>query len=158
MDKIDLEIARFVSKDARIPFKKIAGQLGISTQMVIRRYNNLKKDTFAYSSITVNLRKLGFKASVGFDLKIKKESHREIDQIYDKITTFPNVIIANKMLGPFDMSFLVPVRNFEEIFKFQERLANIKGIERASITIYRAHENSPRQLSYKLLQEQLEKE
>jgi Lrp/AsnC family transcriptional regulator for asnA, asnC and gidA len=158
MDKVDIEIAKCVSKNARIPFKEIAMQLGISPQMVIRRYNNLKKTAFVYSSITVNLRKLGFQASVGFTLKIREENHREIDQIYDKITTFPNVIIADKMLGPCDMSFLVPVRSFEEIFKVQERLANIKGIEKVEMTIYRAHENWPRQICNKLLQQQLEKE
>jgi Lrp/AsnC family transcriptional regulator for asnA, asnC and gidA len=158
MDEIDKEIAKIVSKDARIPFKDIARQLGISPQMVIRRYNNLKKTAFAYCSITVNLKKLGFEASVGFTLKIREENHREIDQIYDKITKFPNVIIADKMLGPWDMSFLIPVRSFEEIFKFQEQLASIKGIEKVEMTLYRAHENWPRQICTKLLQEQHEKE
>lgn len=158
MDEIDIKIAKLVSKNARMPFKDIARHLGISPQMAIRRYNNLKKTAFAYSSITVNLRKLGFEASVGFTLKVKEENHREIDQIYDKITTFPNVIVADKMLGPFEVSFLAPVRSFEEIFEFQERLANIKGIEKVEMTIYRAHENWPRQVCDKILQEQLEKE
>jgi len=158
MDEIDSEILRTLCMNARIPFSEIAKQLGISPQMVIRRYNNLKKTAISRSSITINLQKLGFKASVSFSLKIKYENHKEINQIYDKITKFPNVIVGNKMLGPFDMAFLVPVRDFEEIFEFQERLSHIKGIEKLGMTIFRPHESWPRNLSCNLLQEQLKLE
>jgi DNA-binding Lrp family transcriptional regulator len=42
-------------------FRKVAEMLGISTQAVIRRYNRLKKNVLSYSSITVNLEKLGYR-------------------------------------------------------------------------------------------------
>ncbi len=153
MDKIDLEIAKILSMNARIPFRKIAQQLDISPQMVIRRYQKLRKTLFSYSSVTLNLEKLGFKASAVFSLKISKEKQGEIDRIYDKITKFPNVIVANKLLGPVDIFCLVPVKSFEEIFEFQNRLSDIVGIEEVNMTIYRAHKNWPRQLYHKLLEE-----
>ncbi len=154
MDEIDLEIAKILSKNARTPFRKIAQQLNISPQMVIRRYQKLRKTVFSYSSVTLNLEKLGFKASVAFSLKISKEKQGEIGRIYDKITKFPNVLVANRLLGPVDMFCLVPVRTFEEIFEFQNRLSVIEGIEEVNMTIYRAHKNWPRQLYNNLLEEQ----
>jgi len=154
MDKIDLEIARILSKNARTPFRQIAQQLQISPQMVIRRYEKLKKAVFSYSSVTVNLEKLGFKASVAFSLKISKEKQSEIGKIYDKITKFPNVIVANRLLGVADMFLLAPVRNFEEVFELQDRLSEIDGIEELDITLYRIHKNWPRQLYTNLLEDQ----
>jgi len=153
MDEIDAEIAKILSKNARTPFRKIAQQLDISPQMVIRRYKKLRKTVFSYSSVTVNLEKLGFKAAVAFSLKISKEKQGEISKIYDKITKFPNVIVANRLLGTVDMFCLVPVRSFEEIFEFQNRLSEIEGIEEVDLTLYRIHNNWPRQLFNKLLEE-----
>jgi DNA-binding Lrp family transcriptional regulator len=153
MDKIDLEITRILAKDARISFRKIADQLEISPQMVIRRYKRLQKTVFTYSSVTVNLEKLGFKASAAFCLKISKGKQEEIDQIYDKLTKFPNVIIASRLLGAVDMCLLVPLRSFEEVFEFQNLLSEIEGIEEVDITLYKIHKNWPRQLYTRLLQE-----
>jgi DNA-binding Lrp family transcriptional regulator len=154
MDEIDLEIAKILSKNARTPFRKIAQQLNISPQMVIRRYERLRKTVFSYSTIALNLEKLGFKASVAFSLKISKEKQGEIGRIYDKITKFPNVIVANRLLGVVDMFCLVPVRSFEEIFEFQNRLSVVEGIEEVTMTIYRIHKKWPRQLYSNLLEEQ----
>lgn len=153
MDKIDLEIAKILSKNARTPFREIAEQLGISPQMVARRYKKLWKTVFSYSSVTVNLEKLGFKASAAFCLKISKEKQSKISQIYDEITKFPNVIIASRLLGVVDMLFLVPLRSFEELFEFQNRLSEIEGIEEVDMALYKAHKNWPRQLYDGLLEE-----
>jgi Lrp/AsnC family transcriptional regulator, regulator for asnA, asnC and gidA len=153
---IDLEITKIVFKNARMSFSEIARQLSISPQMAIRRYNNLKGTAFSRSSIAVNLKKLGFKASVGFNLTIKEEKHREIHEIYDEICNLPNVIVAIRTFGSRDMAFVVPVRDFEELFQFQEHIYKIDGIEKIDVTIYRPHENWPPQVSDKFMQ-QLEK-
>ena len=151
MDQTDLEIAKILSKNSRTPFRKIAQQLNISPQMVIRRYKKLRKTIFSYSSITVDLEKLGFKASASFSLKISKDKQGEISRIYDQIVKFPNVVVANRVLGTVDMYCLVPVRSFEEIFEFQNRLSEIEGIEEVEMTIYKPHRNWPRKLYDKLL-------
>jgi len=153
MDATDLEIAKILAKNARVSFRKIAKQLNISPQMVSRRYNKLKKTVFAYSSVTVNLEKLGFKASAGFCIKVSKEKQSEINQIYDKITKLPNVIVGGVLLGAVDMCFLVPFRNFAEIFNFQKQLSEIEGIEEVDITLYRAHQSWPRELHQPFLQD-----
>ncbi|NLE05028.1 MAG: Lrp/AsnC family transcriptional regulator [Crenarchaeota archaeon] len=154
MDKVDLEIVKIISKNARTPFRKIAKQLNISPQMVSRRYEKLKKTTFAYTSITVNLEKLGFKAAAVFSLKISRHQQCETNKIYDTIVQSPNVIVANKVLGTFSMYCLVPVRSFEEVFEFQNYLAAIEGIDEIEMTLYKIHKNWPRQLYNKLLEEQ----
>lgn len=151
MDNTDLEIAKILSKNARVSFRKIAEQLEISPQMVIRRYKRLRKTVFSGSSITVNLEKLGFKASATFCLKISKEKQGEITQIYDKITKFPNVIVASRLLGAVDVCLMVPLRSFDEVFEFQQRLAEVEGIEEVDMTLYKAHKSWPRQLYNRLL-------
>lgn len=152
MDKIDLEITKMVLKNARISFTEIARKLDISPQKAIRRYNNLKGTAFAHSSITVNLKKLGFKASVAFSLTIKEAKYKEIHEIYNEICELPNVIVVIRTFGSQDVIVLVPVRDFEELFQFQEYVCKIDGVEKVDVTIYKPHESWPPQISDKFMQ------
>ena len=70
MDEIDVEIAKILTNDARISFRKIAEQLGISIKKVINRYEKMKKEFLPHSTITLDLEKLGFVGQAIFLIKI----------------------------------------------------------------------------------------
>ncbi len=64
MDKIDREIAKTLSQNARTPFSAIAKKLKTSTSQVIKKYKKLKENNFFLrSSITVDPKKLGYRAN-----------------------------------------------------------------------------------------------
>ena len=151
MDKINCLIAKILCKESRTPFNKIGEELGISTQTVIRRYKQLKKSLFTLSSITINLEKLGFKASVALTIKLFSGKKALISTVYEQIFNLPNVIVAIETLGPTDFLFMVPIRSFDEIFVLLEKVSNIDGVEEVDITLHRPHTTWPRQLYDKLL-------
>jgi Lrp/AsnC family transcriptional regulator, regulator for asnA, asnC and gidA len=53
IDETDINIAKMLVQDSRKPFQKIGEQLGISTNMVIKRYNKLKETNVITHSIKV---------------------------------------------------------------------------------------------------------
>jgi len=64
VDKIDLQIITELMDDARKTFRKIAKKIGVSTQTVIRRYNEMKaKGTIQFCSISIDLTKIGYKGT-----------------------------------------------------------------------------------------------
>lgn len=53
-----------------MPFKIITNKLGISTKTVILRYAKIEKKFVAYSTVSLNLKKLGYTGYVTFLIKV----------------------------------------------------------------------------------------
>ena len=92
------------------------------------------------------------KEAVAFSLTIKEAKHKEIHEIYNKICELPNVLVVIRTFGSQDMIVLVPVRDFEELFQFQEYVCKIDGVEKVDVTIYKPHKSWPPQISDKFMQ------
>jgi DNA-binding Lrp family transcriptional regulator len=132
MDKIDREIARMLSQNARVPFSTIAKKVKISTSQVIKKYNKLKeKRLLLKSSITIDPRKLGYQANAM--VYIKTGLGTKIVDIHKRILKIPNVIILGKILGECDLLAVVPVASFEELFELDGYFREIDGIEKVRI-------------------------
>ena len=131
MDKTDIEIAKILTNDARISFRKIAAQLGISTKKVIKRYEKMRKDFLPHSTITLDLEKLGFVGQAVFLIKISYEN--ELDEVFQKIVQIPNIIVAIKSFGAFEILAIAPFENFDQLYKLNEEISNIDGIEKIEI-------------------------
>jgi len=64
---VDQKIIKLLMKDAQMPFSKIAEQLGVGTDTVIRKYHRLKKEGVIHNaSVIVDLEKCGHKGNVFF--------------------------------------------------------------------------------------------
>jgi DNA-binding Lrp family transcriptional regulator len=68
------EIAKILSQNSRAQFKKIAEQLNISTKTVINRYKRLRGHVLTLSTITVDLKKLGYNAIATLFMKAVNKS------------------------------------------------------------------------------------
>ena len=153
MDKVDCLIAKILCERSRTSFKKIGETVGISTQTVMRRYEKLKKSLFTFSSITIDLKKLGFQASVGLSIKVSSGKRALISTIYDQIVRLPNIIVALETLGPTDIVVMAPIRSFAELLALLEKISNIEGVKELDLTLYEPHTAWPRQLYSGLLKE-----
>ncbi|MEJ2240835.1 MAG: Lrp/AsnC family transcriptional regulator [Candidatus Bathyarchaeota archaeon] len=131
MDETDIEIAKIMMNNARISFRKIAAKLGISTKKVIKRYEKMRKDFLPHATITLDLEKLGFVSQVIFLIKISYEN--ELNEVFQKIIQIPNIIVAIKSFGAFEISAIAPLENFEQLYKLNEEISNINGIEKIEI-------------------------
>jgi Lrp/AsnC family transcriptional regulator for asnA, asnC and gidA len=155
LDKTDLLIIRILSENAFMSFRKVAEKLAISTQAVIRRYNRLKKDVLAYSSITVNLEKLGY---VGYAiLGVRISSHHNISNIFERIIQVPNIITAFRVLGAVNVVVGVPFANIEQLFKVYQEVAKIPGVTQIDLFLHKQSSIWPLNIFSKLISNLLQK-
>jgi len=132
MDKIDREIARMLSQNARVPFSTVAKKVKISTSQAIKKYRKLEENSlFLRSSITVNPKKLGYQANAMIYMKTALGT--KVVDIHKKILRIPNVIILGKVMGECDLLAVVPVSSFEELFELDRQFREIDGIEKVQV-------------------------
>lgn len=134
MKKTDREIAKILTSDARTPFSYIAKRLNRSTAFVINRYAKLKeKGLFISSSITLDLKKLGYQANAMVYITVKIGS--KISDVHRAVSEIPNVISLTKIIGNCDMLAIIPLASFKDLFTIEKQLRNINGIDKIIINI-----------------------
>ena len=119
----------------------MAKQLGISPKNVIQRYNRLKGKVLTKATISVSLDKIGFKSMAHLFIKISNRS--KMQEIMAQIFKIPNMIIAIKLVGPYDVRALVVIHDFEDLFEVTETFRRIKGIEKADTYLYKTFPHWP---------------
>jgi Lrp/AsnC family transcriptional regulator, regulator for asnA, asnC and gidA len=134
IDEIDRRIARILTKTSRISFTKIAKELNISTINVIKRYNKLKGNVLTRSTITIDLKKLGYNSMAHLRLEIADKN--KIREIANKILKIPNVIAVIELVGgDYDLFPAIVLRNFDELFRLKEQLSEIRDITKTTMII-----------------------
>jgi Lrp/AsnC family transcriptional regulator, regulator for asnA, asnC and gidA len=133
LDEIDRKIAMAVSKKARKPFRKIAGELGISTKTVIQRYKRLRENVLTHSTVVLDLNKLGYGAFGNLYIKVANRS--KLTEIYNQLLKIPNVIVIIRLIGTYDLYVAVALENFDKMFETRSRLNKISGIEKRDVYI-----------------------
>ena len=133
LDAKDLEIVKVLSAHSRIPFRKIAQSLGISTKNVIQRYRRLRKSVLVRSSITVDLRKLGYAAWA--HLLIKVENRSKVGEICGQLLALRNLIVLIRYIGVYDLYATVVVADFEDLFEVTERIRRIRAVEQTDVYV-----------------------
>jgi Lrp/AsnC family transcriptional regulator, regulator for asnA, asnC and gidA len=152
IDEKDRYIARALSENSRLPFRRIAAQLGISTKNVIQRYNRLRGTVLTRSTITVDLGKLGYKAWA--HLLIKTSNRSRTSEICTKLLQVPNLIVVIRYIGAFDLYATVALADFSEFFECKERIRKIEGIEQTEFLLGPIYPKWPLNLFTFLLERQ----
>ena len=149
LDETDRQIASILSQNSRTPFREIAKQIGVSPKNVIQKYNRLRGRVLTRSTISVDLNKIGYTAMAHIFIKVSNRS--KMQETFTQITQIPNLIIAIKLIGPYDVRALVAINDFEDLFEVTENFRRIKGIEKADTYLYRAFWKWPLNLFAQLL-------
>jgi Lrp/AsnC family transcriptional regulator for asnA, asnC and gidA len=135
LDKIDFEILRILCNDARVPFKRIAVELGIAAETVVRRFKKLEEDgVILGSSVVLSSKACGFTELVGFFVKTK--SGFDIETIRDKLINVPQVNSLWQEWGAFDFYIESFMKNLSEMHELVTSFRRIEGIESVSPIIY----------------------
>jgi DNA-binding Lrp family transcriptional regulator len=128
LDEIDRKIAKILSQRSRTTFRKIAEQTGVSTKNVIQRYRKLRGTVLMQSTITVDLKKLGYNASAGVFVKAANKS--KMPEVHAQILKIPNLLVSLRLIGPFDIFIVVALQDFQELFNLKNKIRGIQGIEK----------------------------
>lgn len=149
IDKIDRQIARILAQNARTPFRKIALQLKISTKNVIQRFKRLKGNVLTISTLSVDLKKLGFNAFAFLFIRVANRSRTP--EIYAQLLKVPNLVVAFKMLGQYDLNATIFVEDFQTLFEALEQVRRIPDIDLTDTYLTDTWPEWPRNLFFSLL-------
>ena len=127
LDEIDKKIAKILSENSRTPFKQIAAQLDVSSKTVIQRYKKLRENLFTFSTITLDLSKLGYKALANLYIKVSNRS--KMNEIYSQLLEIPNVIVIIRLIGAYDLYCALVLEDFEQMFEANDKIRKISGVE-----------------------------
>lgn len=141
LDNIDLEIIRLLSQNSRVSFRKLAKKLGVTTKTVIQRYKNLRNNVLLSTTITLNLRKLGYVCNAIFCIKVV--SQHKITSMVERIIQLPNVISVIRCVGGIDVLAIAPLANFAQLFKIKKEIAKITDIKNLEILLEKTYSTWP---------------
>jgi Transcriptional regulators len=126
LDKIDLELLRILSKDARTPFRQIAKTLRIGTDTVFRRFKKLeKKGIILGSTVILSSKVSGFQGLFG--LFIKTKSGSDTDRVSEKLKKIPELSFS-LLSGSYDFYAEMYFRDFQDILSLIGALRSIDEI------------------------------
>ena len=144
MDQLDLAIIEKLTADARMSFRKIAKDLGVSPDTVINRYQTLQKEGIIRgSTIVLNSQKIGYHAMVAFLIDVSpsripaaQNPSEGSSQILEKIIRMPNIIVATKSVGDHDLLAIGVVTGFEHLEKVRSEMAKMPGVRDIQTTFW----------------------
>lgn len=144
MDELDRAIIQRLTVDARMSFRKIAQELGVSADTVMNRYSALQKEGIIQgSTIVLNPRKIGYHAMVVFLIDVSpghalssQASPVESSQILEKIIRMPNIIVATKCVGDHDLLAIGVVTGFEHLIKVRNDIVKMTGVRDIQTTFW----------------------
>lgn len=144
MDQLDLAIIEKLTADARMSFRKIAKDLGVSPDTVINRYQTLQKEGIIRgSTIVLNSQKIGYHAMVAFLIDVSplhipaaQNPSEGSSQILEKIIRMPNIIVATKSVGDHDLLAIGVVTGFEHLEKVKSEMAKMPGVRDIQTTFW----------------------
>jgi len=128
LDETDHQIIDRLTKNGRLSFSKIAEELGLSTNTIVRRYEKLLKNKIIKVTIQFNPIELGFQAMLDLNLSVSNQS--EINAIADRLSRIVGVSYIVKVGGNFDLMVVALVKDCKDIIKISDEVFKIPNIKK----------------------------
>ena len=143
LDDIDREIISFLQYDGRMPFTKIAEELGIAEGTVRRRVKQLTEAHKLQIVGVVEPQELGWNEAAMIGISVTSNL---LNEVANEIARLPEVSYLFQAAGEFDFFAEVYCRNREHfVFFLNNKLHKISGVERTqSFMILKIHKLSYR--------------
>ena len=148
IDETEQQIAKILVHNSRTSFRKIAKQLNISTKKVIQRYKKLRENVLTLSTITVDLKKLGYNGQALVFLKCERG---KMSEITNKILEMKNIIVFYRTMGSYDLVAIAVLEDFSAFIKLKKEINAIAGIEETNYSIMEPFHSWPLNMFASLL-------
>lgn len=126
LDKTDRAIISYLQYDGRMPYTKIASELGITEGGVRRRVKKLTDEGILQIVGIVEPHDIGLDEASMIGITVEG---RPIDDVADEIAQFPEVTYLFQAAGEFDLFVEVYCQNREHFVNFLNRkLQQIPGV------------------------------
>lgn len=128
MDKLDKKILAILSKNARIPFKDVAAECGVSRAAIHQRVQRLVENgVIMGSSFEVNPKSLGYNTCTYIGLNLERGSMYR--KVVEHLVHIPEIVECHYTTGPYTMLIKVYAKNNEQLMDLlNNQLQSIPGV------------------------------
>lgn len=130
LDEIDIRILRKLVSDARLSYRNIAEQIGVSPPTVLARVEKLEKNRIIKSySALLDHEKLGYDLTAIIEVTAIKNKVVEVERVLSK---YENVCAIYDITGLTDMIIVAKFRNRKELSNFVKKELSIPSVQRTN--------------------------
>ena len=128
VDKLDRKILSILSKNARIAFKDVAEQCGVSRAAIHQRVERLKEDgVITGSGFSINPKSIGYGTCTYVGISLERGSMYK--NVVKKLQNIPEIVECHFTTGPYTMMVKAYVRDNEHLMKLlNDTLQSIDGV------------------------------
>lgn len=133
MDDLDLQILRQLNRDARMSYRDVARELGVSIGTVSARVKRLESDGVILGYMPIlDPRKLGYDALAVIGIRISKGKLLEVQR---RIAKDERVHACYDVTGEWDSIIIVRLRSVRDLDKFIKRVLAMENVERTNTQV-----------------------
>ena len=128
IDKLDKKILSILSKSARIPFKDVAAECGVSRAAIHQRVERLKEaGVITGSSFDINPKSLGYNTCTYVGLNLERGSMYK--NVVQQLVDIPEIVECHFTTGPYTMLLKLYARDNEQLMDLlNNKLQGIPGV------------------------------
>ena len=128
IDKLDKKILRILSKNARIPFKDVAAECGVSRAAIHQRVQHLiDGNVIMGSGFEVNPKSLGYSTCTYVGINLERGSMYK--NVVEELQHTPEIVECHFTTGPYTMLVKLYARDNEQLMNLLNgRLQGLPGV------------------------------
>lgn len=128
IDNIDRRILNILSRNARVPFKDVAAECGISRAAIHQRVQRLADDgVITGSGFFVSPKSLGYTTCTYVGLNLERGSMYK--EVVSRLESIPEVVECHFTTGPYTMLIKLYSRDNEQLMHLlNNQLQSIPGV------------------------------
>lgn len=130
MDETDVKILTKLLTDARLSYRKIAQEIGVSPPTVLTRVEKLERENIIkFYSAVLDHEKLGYDLTAIIEVTAVKGKISEVEK---HIAKLPNVCAVYDITGLTDMMIIAKFKNRKELSNFVKKDLSMPYVERTN--------------------------
>lgn len=130
MDDTDVKILKRLLHDARMSYRKVADEIGVSPPTVLARVEKLENEGIIRSySAMLDHEKLGYDLTAIIDITATKGKIVDLEK---QIAKFPNVCAVYDTTGTTDMTIIAKFKSRAELSSFVKKDLSLPYVERTN--------------------------
>jgi len=130
MDETDIKILKKLLLDARMSYRKVAEEIGVSPPTVLARVEKLESEGIVRSySALLDHEKLGYDLTAIIEITATKGKVLDLQK---QIAKFPNVCAVYDITGLTDIIVVAKFKNRKELSNFVKKDLLLPSVERAN--------------------------
>jgi len=133
IDDLDRQIVEKLAMNGRSSFSKIAREMDLSIDTIVKRYRRLKEKRVLKVSVQINPNKIGYSSISDFNIAFTTPGGLS-SPVVESLAKIPDVIIITKTSGDFDLQVTAMVRDLAQSFDIQDQIAKICGITKIEVS------------------------